>query len=540
MPGEYLTARLEHLIERESRLTARERALLEQYRSLSRRAASLERRAAPPEIASTLSVSALNAREHRLAHRRESLDVWADRLAIWSARLDGGAPALGDDGRSLEMLRTRLARDIASALGGADPAAVTTAVGQVLAGLAGDHSVEELRAAVTGGAENREEPAGPLHCAVAEEAELFTDWDADETPAPVPAETPSSPPARADDADDADDDVWKVDDDLDDLDLDLDGAGPDAPDDFGFAAPEKQRSGADGFDGVNDSLSLGSMARPATALDEPSIEDEISSGDDGATASFRSDEEADVGRDVFAMGLDDGVLDASDPLSGVEIDTDFAADPAEDRVQSGVFDARGETAARAGAADFPATVAATEVVAADGRARLRRAREPSASSTRANDEEDAESDPSDAWQRLDRTGRPLGRRGAPAADVEHPLRPHRAELRIAVDLSSHNRLYTGYAGNISAGGLFVATEEALAVGSRVDLTFTLPDDTASDGNSRAIHVTAEVRWLRGADAVDAADGHNLAGMGLKFLSLTADDQVVIERFLADHPPLLHE
>lgn len=110
----------------------------------------------------------------------------------------------------------------------------------------------------------------------------------------------------------------------------------------------------------------------------------------------------------------------------------------------------------------------------------------------------------------------------------------RADLEVEVDvrLDSEHNFYTGLTQDISTGGLFVATHKLLAVGTKVRVRFTLPGD-----EQKPIETETEVRWLRDGRAMmtDAPEG-----MGLRFLSLSADAKKVIGDFLSNRDSLFYD
>jgi uncharacterized protein (TIGR02266 family) len=105
----------------------------------------------------------------------------------------------------------------------------------------------------------------------------------------------------------------------------------------------------------------------------------------------------------------------------------------------------------------------------------------------------------------------------------HPRRP----VEIEITLESESQLYTGFSENFSDGGVFVATHMLKPVGSRLEVTFTLP------GVPAPIRVDGEVRWVR----VDSETSDMPAGMGLRFGALQPDDAEAISRFSAKRTPL---
>ena len=103
----------------------------------------------------------------------------------------------------------------------------------------------------------------------------------------------------------------------------------------------------------------------------------------------------------------------------------------------------------------------------------------------------------------------------------------RFQVDIAVTVNSDSNFYAGYASNISAGGVFVATHIVHPVGTKFDLSIHLG---AGLGVVRGV---GEVRWLR---AVDETEGLP-AGLGIRFIDIADDGAERIQRFLAMRGPL---
>lgn len=84
-------------------------------------------------------------------------------------------------------------------------------------------------------------------------------------------------------------------------------------------------------------------------------------------------------------------------------------------------------------------------------------------------------------------------------------------IETSINDTSRSSFYQGRTDDVSAGGLFVATILLVQVGTRVDVTFTLPDDNPP------IRACGIVRWVRerpkGPDAP--------VGYGVEFLDLSA-------------------
>lgn len=98
------------------------------------------------------------------------------------------------------------------------------------------------------------------------------------------------------------------------------------------------------------------------------------------------------------------------------------------------------------------------------------------------------------------------RRGAPRLPIE-----------MWVEETTGSERYFRRAGNLSKGGLRLEHTIPLPVGTRVNLTFTLPGDTG------AVQVSGEI--------VSAAGPEELR-MGVKFVDLSPEAQATIDAFLA--------
>jgi uncharacterized protein (TIGR02266 family) len=106
----------------------------------------------------------------------------------------------------------------------------------------------------------------------------------------------------------------------------------------------------------------------------------------------------------------------------------------------------------------------------------------------------------------------------------------RAGLSVEVGLETESTFYTGWSGNLSDGGIFVATHLVQAIGSRVELTFALP------GDDELIRATGAVRWVR--EFQEANDVP--PGMGIRLEPLSDKDMDRIHRFVAARPPLFFD
>ncbi len=119
----------------------------------------------------------------------------------------------------------------------------------------------------------------------------------------------------------------------------------------------------------------------------------------------------------------------------------------------------------------------------------------------------------------------------PAARARAQREP-RAGLSAKVGIEHGSTFFTGFSGNVSRGGLFVATPNVLPHGVRVEVFFEMPD-------GHAISAPATVCWHRPAEQA-ALEGLP-AGLGFRFEELSHDDEIALERFIgAQEASILYE
>ena len=103
---------------------------------------------------------------------------------------------------------------------------------------------------------------------------------------------------------------------------------------------------------------------------------------------------------------------------------------------------------------------------------------------------------------------------------EHP----RAVVKIEIEFKDTIDFVTSYMLNISKGGLFIKTDEALPLDTIVFLRFTMPGDT------KPIETEGKVVWCN----TKKGKGYFPRGMGIKFLRLNSDDAEKIKIFVDEH------
>jgi len=119
-----------------------------------------------------------------------------------------------------------------------------------------------------------------------------------------------------------------------------------------------------------------------------------------------------------------------------------------------------------------------------------------------------------------------------AANQQNVRSSERFDLEVKVDLESDHNFYTGLTQNISAGGVFIATNHIRRIGDRITLKFTLP------GSEKTIDVDTEVRWIRENSALQRIEGAQ--GMGVRFINLTPEASAAINGFLESRDSLYYD
>ncbi|HEY8039546.1 MAG TPA: TIGR02266 family protein [Polyangiaceae bacterium] len=114
--------------------------------------------------------------------------------------------------------------------------------------------------------------------------------------------------------------------------------------------------------------------------------------------------------------------------------------------------------------------------------------------------------------------------GTSVQRAERRVHP-RVHTAVAVGMTSRSNFYTGLTENFSESGLFVATDEALPVGSRVDLTVDLGDGLPP------LSIKGEVRWIRRVVP---------GGVGVRFEDVGPLERQRIQSFLSRRSPLFYE
>jgi hypothetical protein len=105
-------------------------------------------------------------------------------------------------------------------------------------------------------------------------------------------------------------------------------------------------------------------------------------------------------------------------------------------------------------------------------------------------------------------------------------------LEVEANLGAHSptNFYKGLSGNdvIDDGGLFVATYEIPAIGTKLWMSVNMP-------GGYQFAAVAEVRWTRETGASDAPPGY-----GCAFRNLTDEARKLVYRYVRNREPLFHD
>jgi uncharacterized protein (TIGR02266 family) len=118
---------------------------------------------------------------------------------------------------------------------------------------------------------------------------------------------------------------------------------------------------------------------------------------------------------------------------------------------------------------------------------------------------------------------------APMSAGSHRREHSRFSVDLDVTVGSDHNFYAGFAENLSAGGVFIATHKLKPVGSKIELSINLPD-------SVTVRALGEVRWIR----VFNEQSDTPPGMGVKFLEIEESCVTAIQGFLSRRDPLFFD
>ncbi|MDJ0764433.1 MAG: TIGR02266 family protein [Myxococcota bacterium] len=124
-----------------------------------------------------------------------------------------------------------------------------------------------------------------------------------------------------------------------------------------------------------------------------------------------------------------------------------------------------------------------------------------------------------------------GRPSRPASDIEENRRSsERRSIAVDIGIHSSTNFFTGFSQDISSGGLFVATFDTLAIGTKLTVNFNLPDGPV-------LSLDGMVRWVREYNEITP---EMEPGMGIQFEDLPKNDRDAINQFMVKYPPIFFE
>ncbi len=118
---------------------------------------------------------------------------------------------------------------------------------------------------------------------------------------------------------------------------------------------------------------------------------------------------------------------------------------------------------------------------------------------------------------------------AVSEDSGHRREHSRFSVDLDVTVGSDHNFYAGFAENLSAGGVFIATHNLKPVGSKIELCVNLPDGVQ-------VRASGEVRWIR----IFNEQSDMPPGMGVKFVDVDEASITAINAFLSRRDPLFFD
>ncbi|HEX4351576.1 MAG TPA: PilZ domain-containing protein [Polyangiales bacterium] len=104
----------------------------------------------------------------------------------------------------------------------------------------------------------------------------------------------------------------------------------------------------------------------------------------------------------------------------------------------------------------------------------------------------------------------------------------REKVEANVGATTETNFFVGFSGEISEGGVFIATYATLSIGALAEVLVTLP------GNYQ-FTVPGVVRFVR-----DPMDMDSEPGIGIQFEALSPDHRELILRFIRKRPPVFYD
>jgi type IV pilus assembly protein PilZ len=99
----------------------------------------------------------------------------------------------------------------------------------------------------------------------------------------------------------------------------------------------------------------------------------------------------------------------------------------------------------------------------------------------------------------------------------------RIERALSLEFKDREAFFRAYTGNVSAGGLFIKTENPLVIGDQLSIKLQLP------GVSDPLQLKCEVAWAR---TKQQSQPGRPSGMGVKFTQISSRDRRILKQYLS--------
>ena len=110
----------------------------------------------------------------------------------------------------------------------------------------------------------------------------------------------------------------------------------------------------------------------------------------------------------------------------------------------------------------------------------------------------------------------------PSASPEDGREGTRVPIQLLVDYRADGHYLFDFCRDLGAGGVFIQTASPLPQGSKIDLTFTIPD------SKQTLKTSGTVIWVQ-----SRVEGRKdlTPGMGVQFTGFTGNQRTVLEEFV---------
>jgi type IV pilus assembly protein PilZ len=109
------------------------------------------------------------------------------------------------------------------------------------------------------------------------------------------------------------------------------------------------------------------------------------------------------------------------------------------------------------------------------------------------------------------------------SDAERRTKGERVPIQLLVDYRADGHYLFDFCRDIGSGGVFIDTTAPRPIGSKIELTFTIPD------NKETLSARGEVIWVQ-----DVVKGRPEVrpGMGIQFQEFTSEHKHLLEEFIS--------